>query len=174
MKKQWQSFYVVTFITIILLVLVACNEKTETKYQDENLVTIETVLNQAFTGPSDELKQIVDSKGLEDLVQYDENFYKDYFADESSYLEFVKNNYGSGFMIEPIRNGYELKVNNIEYEKTESNEIIYNFAVEIQYRKEGSKKSAVEVVKGQANLNKEHKIEDLLIHDKEFHSLFNN
>ena len=71
-------------------------------------------------------------------------------------------------MSEPLRNGYQLKVTNIEFEKTESEEIIYNFSVEIQYQKEGSEKTEVEVVTGQANLNDEHKIEDMLIRIGDF------
>jgi hypothetical protein len=40
--------------------------------------------------------------------------------------------------------------------------------VEIEYQKEGSEISEVEVVTGQANLNEEHKIEDMLIRIGDF------
>lgn len=39
--------------------------------------------------------------------------------------------------------------------------------MELQYQKEGSEKSEVQIVTGQANLNEEHKIEDILIRNEE-------
>lgn len=148
--------------------LVGCAENTVTKTQDENIQTMEAVLKNNLTGPSDELKQIVKEKDWTiPLRKYEEKLYKDYFADEASYVAFV-GSYGSVLMSEPLRNGYQLKVTNIEFEKTESEEIIYNFSVEIQYQKEGSEKTEVEVVTGQANLNDEHKIEDMLIRIGDF------
>ncbi|SEM77005.1 hypothetical protein SAMN05192533_105250 [Mesobacillus persicus] len=152
----------------ILFMLVGCAENTETKTQDENIQTMEAVLKNNLTGPSEELKQIVKEKDWTiPLRKYEEKLYKDYFADESSYVAFV-NSYGSVLMTEPLRNSYQLKVNNIDFEKTKSEEIIYNFSVEIQYQKEGSEKSEVEIVTGQANLNEEHKIEDMLIRIGDF------
>ncbi|MFD1849926.1 hypothetical protein [Oceanobacillus bengalensis] len=157
MKKQMYKLFVIALFTPLLLLVVGCTE-TETKVQDENIKSIEAVLQNALTGPSEELKQMLESKGLEDLVQYEENLYKDYFANDTSYLEFV-NSYGSTLMIEPTRNQFKLKIKNIEYEKTDSKENIYNFTINLQYQKEGSEESEVEMVSGEANLNDEHKIE---------------
>lgn len=130
--------------------------------QDENIQTIEAVLQKALNGPSDELKKVNESLGLKDVVKYEEKLYKDYFANETSYTHFV-NNYSSTLMMEPMRNNYKLKVKNIEYEKSESKEIIYDFTVELQYQKEGSETSEVEIVTGEANLNEKHKIEGMVI-----------
>ncbi|MFZ3577377.1 hypothetical protein [Virgibacillus sp. DJP39] len=138
--------------------------------QDENIQTIEAVLQKALNGPTDEWKQVSET-GLEEFVNYEEKLYKNYFANETSYLHFV-NNYSYSLMVEPLRNNYKLKVKNIEYEKSDSKEIIYNFAVEVQYQKEGSKSSEVEVLHGEANMNEEHKIEGMVIRDKDFYKLF--
>jgi hypothetical protein len=135
--------------------------------QEEDIRTIEAVLQNALTGPSDELNQALEAEGFEDLIKYEEELYKKYFANDTSYLDFV-NSYGSTLMIEPRRNNYKLKVKNIEYEKTDSAEIVYNFSVELEYQKDGSEKSEVEVVTGQANLNEEHKIEAMLIRMNDF------
>lgn len=167
MKKRMYTIFATALFASLLLMLVGCTEKTETKKQDENIQTIEAVLQNCLTGPSDELNKMLEGEGFEDLIKYEEDLYKDYFANDASYLEFV-NNYGSTLMIEPRRNDYKLKVKNIEYEKTDSKEIIYNFSVELQYKKEGGEKSEVEIVTGQANLNEEHKIEDMLIRINDF------
>lgn len=159
MKKQT---LVIALLVSIQLLMAGFTEKTETKRQDENIVTIEAVLQNALTGPNEELKKVFNSGSIEDTVQYDKNHFEEYFANETAYMEFV-NSYGAVLMIEPIRSDYKLKVRSIEYEKTDSKEIIYNFSVDLQYQNEDSEKSKVEVIIGQANLNEEHKIEDILI-----------
>jgi hypothetical protein len=167
LEKRKYNFFTTVIFASILLMLVGCTENIETKTQDENIETMEYVLENALTGPNDELEQLKENEGLESLVKYEEDLYKEYFANDTSYLEFV-NSYGSTLMIEPMRNDYKLKVKSIDFEKTDSKEIIYNFSVELEYQKEGSGKSEVEIVTGQANLNDEHKIEDMLIHIGDF------
>jgi hypothetical protein len=152
---------------IVLDTLTSLGEN-ETKTQDENILTIEAVLQNALTGPSEELNQILDqTEWIEPLRQYEEGLYKEYFADFTSYLDFV-NSYGSTLMIEPRRNSYQLKVKNIEYEKIDAKDMVYNFTVELQYQKEGSEESKVAQVKGQANLTEEHKLEGMVIRMNDF------
>jgi hypothetical protein len=167
LKKRKYKFFATIIFASVLSMLVGCTVNTETESQDKNIQTIEFVLQNALTGPNDQLEQIIEKEGLESLVKYQEDLYKEYFANDTSYLEFV-NNYASTLMIEPMRNDYKLKVKTIDFEKTDSEEIIYNFSVELQYQKEGSEKSEVEIVTGQANLNEEHKIEDMLIRIGDF------
>ncbi|MDQ0970777.1 hypothetical protein QFZ31_000655 [Neobacillus niacini] len=62
---------------------------------------------------------------------------------------------------------YKFKIKNIEYEKVNAKDSVYNFSIEVQLQKEGSEKSKIEIVNGQANLNDEHKIEDMLIRTKD-------
>jgi hypothetical protein len=150
--------------------LIGCTEKKET--QDENIKTIEAVLQNSLTGPSDELKQILDKESEEKfdaLNQYEEKLFKHYFANETSYRDFV-NNYGSLVMIQHNSDYYNFKIKNIEYEKADANDSVYNFSVELQFQKEGSEKSETGIVTGQANLTEEHKIEGMLIRTKDFWS----
>jgi hypothetical protein len=56
----------------------------------------------------------------------------------------------------------------------DSKEINYNFSVELQYQKEGSDLSEVEMVTGQANMNEEYKIERMLIRIEDVWSTFDN
>lgn len=146
------------------------------KNKDENTQTIEAVLNNNLTGPDDELIRIfndMSEDSIEAQIKYEENLYKEYFADDAAFQEFVSY-YGTTLLIGPIKNNYKLKVKNIEFEKTESKEIIYNFKVEVEYKKEGSDKSEIGILDGQANLNEEHKIELIRIRVKEFWSTFDN
>jgi hypothetical protein len=171
--KKSNNFCGTILFTLLLLLSVGCTEKKATETQDENIQIIETVLQKSLNGPSDELKQILNKEReekVEALNQYEENLFKDYFANETSYTEFV-NSYGSALMIEPIKNNYKFKIKTIEYEKVDEKDSVYNFSVELQRQKDGSEKSEVEIVTGQANLNAEHKIEVMLIRIKDLYNL---
>ncbi|ASN05266.1 hypothetical protein [Virgibacillus necropolis] len=168
MKKQTYKLFVIALFASLLLLTAGCTGNAEQETQDENIETIESVLQKALTGPNDELKKIFNNEEVEDLVQYDKDHFEEYFATETSYVEFVSQNNGSGILIQAMKYDYNFKVKNIEYEKTESEEIIYDFTVELQYQKEGSEKSEIETVTGQANLNEEHKIEVMEIRIGEF------
>ncbi len=166
--------YIATLACLTVLVALGLSgfpfnsEPTPSDTQDKNIQSIEAVLNNNLTGPDDELKQILEGEGeLEALGQYERNLYKEYFADDTSYQEYISS-YGSVLWVEPIRNDYKLEVKNIKYEKTDSKEIIYNFSIELQYQKKGSESSEVATLNGQANLNEEHKIEDMLIRVEDF------
>lgn len=171
-KYMYVAFATVLFASFFL---VGCTEKTESETQDENIQTIEAVLKNNLNGPDDELIQIVNDvdsyDNLEAQRKYEENLYKEYFADEEAFLEYV-NYYGTTLLIEPIKNNVKLKVKNIEWEKTDSKEIIYNFKVELEYQKEGNDKSEIGILNGQANVNEEHKIERMKIHINEFWGSF--
>lgn len=152
----------IVLTSLLFLFLVGCTGNAEQETQDENIETIDAVLQNALNGPDEEMKEVLRSDNMEDTVQYDKEHYEPYFANETAYMEFV-NSYGTVLMIAPFRNEYTLQINNVEYEKTDSDETIYNFSVDLQYQKEGAEDSEVAVVKGQANLNEEHKIKDILV-----------
>ncbi|SDN65067.1 hypothetical protein [Bacillus sp. OK048] len=174
MKKRMNNFFAIALFASFLLMLAGCTEKKETQTQDENIKTIEFVLQNSLTGPSDELIQILDKESeekYEELNQYEEKLFKDYFANETSYRDFV-NNFGSTLMIQSSVNGeqlnyYNFKIKNIEYEKIDAKDSVYNFSVELQLQKEGSEEIKVDIVKGQANLTEEHKIEGMVIRDRD-------
>ncbi|PAE42723.1 hypothetical protein [Bacillus sp. 7884-1] len=160
---SWFFFFNGKDIVLNTLTSLGANET-----QDENIRNMEAVLQNALTGPSDEFKEIINqTEWIEPLRQYEENRYKKYFADDTSYMEFV-NSYGAVLMNTPLRNGYQLKVKNIEYEKIDTNDMVYNFSVELQYQKEGSELWEVETVSGQANLTAEHKLEGVVIRINDF------
>ncbi|MFB4167906.1 hypothetical protein [Virgibacillus sp. JSM 102003] len=173
-KRKAVLPYIATLACLMVLVALGLSgfpfnsEPTPSDTQDKNIQTIEAVLKNNLTGPDDELEQILEGEGeLEALGQYERKLYKEYFADDTSYQEYISS-YGSVLWIVPIRNDYKLEVKNIEYEKSDSKEIIYNFSIELQYQKEGSESAEVETINGQANLNEDHKIEDMLIRVEDF------
>lgn len=166
------KYFATAVFTLLLLIIAGCTEKKETKTQNENIKTIEAVLQNSLTGPSDELKQILDKESeekFESLNQYEEKIFKDYFANETSYRDFV-NNYGSFVMIRPSNDYDNFIIKNIEYEEVDPKDSVYNFTVELQFQKEGSEEPETGIVTGQANLTEDHKIEGMLIRTKDFWS----
>ena len=174
--KRRMSQFVIVLYPFLLFMVAACAEEKEPMVKKEDIQTIEAVLRNSLTGPSDELRSILDkeSEGKSDtLHQYEERKFKEYFANETSYTEFI-NSYGSGLMVEPINNDYQLKIKTIDYEKTAAKDSVYNFSIELELLKEGSEKLHVENVSGQANLNDEHKIEEMLIRTEELYKSMTN
>lgn len=135
-----------------------------TKQEDENIKTIEAVIKNNFTSPDEEWENIMnntdtDGEGeIKGLREYEEGLYREYFASDRAFDEYVSI-YGSVVWIEPERHHYKLRALDIKCEKTNSDEIIYNFSVQVEYQKEGSSSVAVGTITGQANLNEDHKIE---------------
>lgn len=134
-----------------------------------DIKTIEAVITNNFTGPDENWLKIMNDTSSEEeegeikgLSEYEEGLYKEYFASDRAYVEYVSR-YGSVIWNEPAKNHYTLRVLDINYEKTSSDEIIYNFTAKIEYKKKGSNTANVGTITGQANLNEEHKIEVMLI-----------
>ncbi|GAA0489616.1 hypothetical protein GCM10008986_14340 [Salinibacillus aidingensis] len=165
MKKRSGKFFVTMFFALLVLYIAGCSEDTEkTKTQDENIQTIEAVLENTFTGPDDELKQIWESdveEKMKAIGPYTEKLFKDYFT-ENAYLEYA-GVYGMTFLLEAHHSDYRLELKKATYEKTKSEEDIYDFTVQVEYQKDGSEQSEVGHLKGQANLNVDHKIEEMII-----------
>ncbi|CAI9389049.1 MULTISPECIES: hypothetical protein [Bacillaceae] len=163
MKRIHYKAFSIALFPIILL-LIGCTEKVDEK-TDEYIQAVDAVLHNALTGPDDTLKDILELKEGNErstaLTEYEDSLYKDYFASETAYNDFISR-YGTVFMTESHKNNYILAVENIEYERTHSKENIYNFSIQLQYQKEG-KSQEVKNITGQADLNDEQKIERMLI-----------
>ncbi|SLK33992.1 Uncharacterised protein [Mycobacteroides abscessus subsp. abscessus] len=164
MKRIHYKAVSITLVPFLFL-LMGCTEKVD-KNTDEYIQTLEAVLHNALTGPNDKLKEILKTKDGKErataLAKYEANLYKDYFANETAYNDFISR-YGTVLMTESYKNKYTLKVYNIEYERTHSKENIYNFSIQLHYQKEGKESPEVKVITGQADLNDNHQIERMLI-----------
>lgn len=136
--------------------------------EEADIRTIEAVIKNNFTGPDEKWLRLMNNTSsveegeIKGLSEYEEGLYKEYFASDRAYVEYVSR-YGSVVWNEPARYHYTLRVLEINCEKTSSDEIIYNFSAKIEYRKQDSNTAEVGTITGQANLNEEHKIEVMLI-----------
>ncbi|AIF45323.1 hypothetical protein [Virgibacillus sp. SK37] len=143
------------------------NQASEESKADENEEAIQAVLENALNGPNEDLQKLFNEGTVEDTIQYDKDHFDGYFANETAYMDFV-NSYGAVLMTTPMREGYTFKVEDITIDKTDSDELIYDFTVELAYQKEGNDAWETETVTGQANVNENHKIEDMLIRIDDF------
>jgi hypothetical protein len=176
MKKSISRTFIKILLVGFVFFVVGCTSDTETEPQDENITTIETVLEHSFTGPENELIEIwndihSDENGIEEIESamgalnaYTSDKFKPYFAEEG-YNSFISS-FGFAFLDYAYRNGYQLKLNNFEAETSEVKDNIYNFSLEIQYKKEDSAEQVVNVT-GQANINEDGLISNMLIRGNE-------
>jgi hypothetical protein len=176
MKKNISGTFIKILMAGFVFFIVGCSSNTETEPQDENITTIETVLEHSFTGPENELIEIwndihSDENGIEeiesaigDLNSYTSEKFKPYFAEEG-YNSFISS-FGFAFLDYAYRNGYQLKLNNFEAETSEVKDNIYNFSLEVQYQKEDNAEQVVNVT-GEANINEDGLVSNMLIRGNE-------
>ncbi|MBM6617681.1 hypothetical protein [Bacillus suaedaesalsae] len=122
---------------------------------DENTATIQTYLEHEFTGPNEELSNILD-QGLHppELDSYLEERYGDIIVDLES---MVNRNYVLVFLRDAHLNGYQLHPKNITIKKIEGTENnVYDYEVEVEYSKD--EQTNIATVTGKINLDDNRKI----------------
>ncbi len=161
----------------IFLLIVGCSssDASKNKPQDENITTIETVLEHQFTGPDQELIKLLENPNNQTIIGkeggngaseakqteldlYLEETYKSYFT-EDMYNEFI-GTYALGYHTAAYNNGYQLEVRNIDIKQNDTTENAYDFTVNVQYQKENNKKMSSEVT-GRAHIYEEGKISNI-------------
>ncbi|MRG88324.1 DUF4871 domain-containing protein [Salinibacillus xinjiangensis] len=136
---------------------------------DENINTIKTVLENTLTGPDEQLKDIW--KAIENgedvservgitLEEYSEEKFKQYFT-EDMFQDYIST-YAYSYLRPAYWNDFELKVMHIDVKPSSVKNNIYDFSIEIQYQQESSESETV-FIKGQANVNEDGKIEEIII-----------
>ncbi|WP_374053868.1 hypothetical protein [Rossellomorea sp. FM04394] len=148
---------------------------------NKNIETIETVLEQAFTGPDKELKQILNEK--ESYIA--DNKVKEYQNELFSYYEDVFQPYfeGNRFQDHVMNNklnltelayskGYQLDAQEIEVKKDEKAEDAYNFSFIVQYKIDEIKVGEIKL-SGRVNVYEEGKINTLRFYDGSIEELIN-
>jgi len=181
--KQVKTAYriVIPFLILgVFLFAVGCSSNNDASGsnpnspQDENLSTLEAVLENTFTGPNQELNRLsndpenltVIGKNSEtknpespnELVLYLEEMYQPHFTEET-YNEYV----GEYVFSYQAKENDEMKVDNIDIKQKESNEIIYDFTANVEYQAEGNEAQVYEL-KGQANFSEEGKIKEFKLY----------
>ncbi|UOQ92943.1 hypothetical protein MUO14_21490 [Halobacillus shinanisalinarum] len=163
---------VLTFIILsgILFLIAGCSSSAS---KDENIAHIEVVLEEVFTGPNGELAaiykelesasmEIIKSASKDFRMYYEENL-KSYFT-EQYYTKFINTNKASTFHGTAYRNGYRMKVKDMNIEQNASSETAYDFSVNIGYKKEGNAGKSAEIT-GRVNVNEDGKITRVLYHN---------
>lgn len=169
-----------TFLTAFLLItlsLVGCSTGTESSANDKNITVIKTVLQEQFTGPDQELIDLLEDhenatiigegetatpKSPTKLDQYLEEKYKAYFT-ENTYERFI-GAYAMDYQTSAYYGNYTINVKTVDVEEKESAEGYYDFTVHVFYQKDGEEENKTEVV-GRAAVNEEAKITNLHYHD---------
>ncbi|MBB6451692.1 hypothetical protein HNQ94_000113 [Salirhabdus euzebyi] len=122
---------------------------------DENKKTIQTYLEKEFTGPNEELSNILDNGIISpEFNAYREETYGDLVA---NFKNMVNLNHILVFLIDAHMNGYQLNPKTIdiqEIEDTQNN--VYNYKVEVEYSKGNQVNTAT--VTGIINLDENGKI----------------
>ncbi|WP_079529260.1 hypothetical protein [Halobacillus hunanensis] len=161
----------------IFLLIVGCSssDTSKTTPQDENITTIETVLEHQFTGPDQKLIELLDDPNNQTIIGkegdngssetkpteldlYLEETYKSYFT-EDMYDKFI-GSYALGYHTAAYNNGYQLEVKNIDIKQNDTTENAYDFTVNVQYQKENSQEMTFEVT-GRAHIYEEGKISNI-------------
>ncbi len=128
--------------------------------QDENIETIETVLEIVFTGPDKELKNILDDEESyveqdkvqeyqNDLYSHYEDIYQPYF-EENTFQGHINTNQLTFTQLAYYK-GYQLKADKIDVIEDEKTDGAYNFTVNVQYYKGDIKEGEIKV-SGRVNI----------------------
>ncbi|KLV28391.1 hypothetical protein ABW02_01200 [Niallia circulans] len=161
--------------SILLIVMVAalagCSVEAESK--DKNISTLETVLNETFTVPNKELRDILEDPNNYTMIGNDENTSSS--SDLDSYL---KKKYQESFteeMYDKYTGTYaliyiaaspensEMKIKDVQVAQKEKQQNIYDYTAIIDYKKDDGSPIEKYEVKGQVNFSESGKIVAFII-----------
>ncbi|WP_400247360.1 hypothetical protein AB3U99_10375 [Niallia sp. JL1B1071] len=169
-NKFVRKFTSILFIAMLPMV-VGCSAENDS--EDKNSRTLEMVLNETFTVPNKELRDILEDPnnytiiGAEEktslsnnLDAYIEKKYKAYFTEEM--YDKYTGTYALSY-VAPSPENSEMKIRDVYVEQKEKLQNIYDFTAIIDYKKgDGSEVEKYEV-KGQANFSENGKIAAFMI-----------
>ena len=132
-------------LLLVLIFVAGCSQENE-----NNKNAIQTYLEKEFNGPNDELSTILDQgPHSTELDEYLEENYGDIITDLD---QFINSNYVLVFLRDAHFNGYQLGSKNINIQKTENTQSnLYDYEVEVEYRKD--EQTSTTIVSGKINLN---------------------
>ncbi len=165
----------------LLLVSVGCsaNVESETVSNNGNLTTLESVIENTFTGPNQELNALLSEPENATIIGHDketkspaqptelevylEEMYKPHFTEDmyDEFLDEITLYYHASFLARP---NIKTEVDSIDFKQNESEKNIYDFTTNVTFQNEGLDPKIYEVI-GQANFTEEGKIAKLIISD---------
>ncbi|MFD1851278.1 hypothetical protein [Oceanobacillus bengalensis] len=167
------NFYRITLAFLlfgILLFVVGCSSDDElpSSSQDENLTTLETVLENTFTGPNQKLNELLEDPNNATIIGEDSETKSpesptelDLFLEERYQSHFTDDMFGEyigtyALSYHPSENN-SMEIDSIDIQQNETDEITYDFTTKVQYQKAGNEPNIYNVT-GQANFSEEGKI----------------
>ncbi|PFG05403.1 hypothetical protein [Bacillus sp. es.034] len=137
-------------LTSLLTLVAGCSAHKES---DENVKTIQTFLNNEFTGPDDELSAAFKQDGAfpPELNEYVDENYEPLVMD---WEDMMNKNYILFYQRMAFEYGYLMKPTNIEIIK--DSDLAYDCRVDVEYSKNGEPSTAT--VAARINLNEDGKI----------------
>lgn len=133
----------------IMLFMASCSSSAT---QEKHIEAISTVLKHQLNGPDLEVIEWEDPAKIE---SYYEKLYKSYFTEEM-YTSFIST-YAFHYHLTAYNGGYEMKVDHIEVDSSETTEGTYDFKATLLTEKEGSEQQTAEV-SGRVTFNSDDKI----------------
>lgn len=128
-------------VLIFLLVATGCSESVEQTEKDSKINEFEAMLKESLTGPSEELTAIYKQFASEDvdetvealkkLDSYHKDNYGNYFKDEYFQEILNKSMYFTVFQEKAYREGMKIKAEDIQVERSETNDTAYDFSVNV-------------------------------------------
>jgi hypothetical protein len=158
----------------VLLFFVGCSSNTDSASptKDGNITTLEDILEKVFTGPNQELNELLEDpdnatiigkeegtknpKHPTELDLYLEEMYQSYFTKDmySKFLGEIALYYQQLFL---TSSNIKTEVDSIDIKQNESARNSYEFIANVKFQKEGNEPKIYEVT-GQANFTEEGKI----------------
>ncbi|MCM3616529.1 hypothetical protein M3936_02930 [Sutcliffiella horikoshii] len=156
MKKTQLIQYILAIILTVCIITGCSNSATESHENDENVTTINTFLENEFSGPSEDLQQALEQDGIypPELQDYVEENYEmlvedlERFINTNSILEYQRTAYENDYQIRK-KNTEILKIN-----ETKNN--AYSFEVDVEYYRDDQTNTAT--ITGVININNDGKI----------------
>jgi hypothetical protein len=149
MKNIFGLIRLLLVLVFFSVLMAACSSSKE---DDEDKKTIQTYLENEFTGPTDELISALEQEGAypPELQEYAEENYKPLVADLK---QFVNKNWALTYLRFAYENGYQLEPTNIDIQKIEGDteKAAYKYKVKVEYNK-GEETNTANVT-GRINLN---------------------
>ncbi|TDQ34588.1 hypothetical protein [Aureibacillus halotolerans] len=174
MRKWTKHKLGLALLLVLLLVAGGCSSQTDS--------VIETVLNQQFSGPDEELIALLEDPENLAIIGDDEQKrapsstdLEDYLQEtygsliiENSYQEIVSN--AVHIQTAAAENNYSLKAEDFQLNQSDANEKEYDFSFDVVY--EGNENSGEQEISGKAFVNENDKIADIRF-DESLQSLLN-
>ncbi|MCR8848517.1 hypothetical protein NQ095_08895 [Rossellomorea sp. SC111] len=142
MKKLTINLFI---LTSLITLMAGCSAPKES---DNNVDTIQTFLENEFTGPNDELTSAFkqDDAFPPELEEYVEETYKPLVK---NWEDMVNTNHILLYQRMAYENGYQLKPTDINI--TKDQDLAYEYEVNVEYSKDGETNTAT--ISGRMNLN---------------------